>query len=130
MFLFNSAFENFKEKFRNIEKLSRKCVNLQGAIAYIYSCMCKILIIIIYTLTNKQEYNTHCILFPQICNTLFVLDFQSLFLSLRKGCFCACIWQYDIPLYRVPSKYILLLTLVRGSCFYYLPILWWHVCTN
>ena len=36
MSLFNSAFENFKEKFRKIEKLSRKCVNLQGAIVYIY----------------------------------------------------------------------------------------------
>ena len=35
MSLFNSAFENFKEKFRKIEKLSRKCVNLQGAIVYI-----------------------------------------------------------------------------------------------
>ena len=32
MSLFNIAFENFKEKFRKIEKLSRKCVNLQGAI--------------------------------------------------------------------------------------------------
>ena len=36
MSLFNSAFGNFKEKFRKIEKLSRKCVNLQGAIVYMY----------------------------------------------------------------------------------------------
>ena len=28
---------NFKEQFRKIEKLSRKCVNLQGAIIYIYN---------------------------------------------------------------------------------------------
>ena len=34
--LFNSAFENFKENFRKIEKLSRKCVNLEGEIIYIY----------------------------------------------------------------------------------------------
>ena len=35
MSLLNSAIENFKEKFRKIEKLSRKCVNLQGATVYI-----------------------------------------------------------------------------------------------
>ena len=39
MSLFNSAFENFKEKFRKIEKLSRKCVNLQGAIIFNKTCL-------------------------------------------------------------------------------------------
>ena len=39
MSLFNSAFENFKEKFRKIEKLSRKCVNLQGAIVFNRTCL-------------------------------------------------------------------------------------------
>ena len=39
MSLFNSAFGNFKEKFRKIEKLSRKCVNLQGAIVFNRTCL-------------------------------------------------------------------------------------------
>ena len=39
MSLFNSAFENFKEKFRKIEKLSRNCVNLQGAIIFNKTCL-------------------------------------------------------------------------------------------
>ena len=39
MSLFNSAFVNFKEKFRKIEKLSRKCVNLQGAIVFNRTCL-------------------------------------------------------------------------------------------
>ena len=39
MSLFNSAFENFKEKLRKIEKLSIKCVNLQGAIIFNKTCL-------------------------------------------------------------------------------------------
>ena len=66
MSLFNSAFENFKEKFRKMEKLPRKCVNLQGAITYV--CVC------VYSRLNKHniaKFNVvHLILLTQKLMTL------------------------------------------------------------
>ena len=39
---FENSFEKYKQNFRNIEKLAKKCVNLKGSIKN------KIIIIILY----------------------------------------------------------------------------------
>ena len=33
---FENSFEKYKQIFRNIEKLAKKCLNLKGSIKYIY----------------------------------------------------------------------------------------------
>ena len=37
---FENSFQKYKQNFRNIEKLAKKCVNLKGSIIYIYVCEC------------------------------------------------------------------------------------------
>ena len=48
---FENSFEKYKQIFRNIEKLAKKCVNLKGSIKYIY--------IAIYNKQYDQGCNKH-----------------------------------------------------------------------